>query len=106
MLVIDDEAAITAALERQLGEYHDVTVSNEPLAALELLRADKGFDVSCCDLAMPRLSGFDLYKSLDKPLASKVILMTGGAFTHELQGFLDATRGRDRRQAVRSSTSC
>ena len=90
VLVIDDEAIITNALEHQLGEYHDVTIANEPLAALELIREDR-FDVILCDLMMPRLTGFDLYKSLETPLAAKVILMTGGSYSHELRDLMEQT---------------
>ncbi|NVB83013.1 MAG: PAS domain-containing protein [Kofleriaceae bacterium] len=91
VLVIDDEPPITTALEHQLGEYHDITTANEPLAALELIREDAGFDVILCDLMMPRLTGLDLYKSLDTPLASKMVLMTGGAFPHELRDLMART---------------
>lgn len=91
ILVIDDEPPITTALEHQLGEYHDVTTANEPLAALELIRGDAAFDVILCDLMMPRLTGVDLYKRLETPLASRMVLMTGGAFTHELRELVART---------------
>jgi len=91
VLVVDDEPLLGTAIRRILGPHH-VTVVTTAQAALDLLAAGTVFDVVLTDLMMPGMSGMELYTSLSRlypQLASKVILLTGGAFTPEAKAFLD-----------------
>ncbi len=84
ILVVDDEASIRAAIQRMLGQEHDVVTSGSGEAARELLARDRRFDLILCDLMMPELSGMDLHSWLaqvDPELADRVVFITGGVFT-------------------------
>jgi PAS domain S-box-containing protein len=91
VLVVDDDALLLTSLKRLLRE-HDVTAvgsGREALAAA--LAAD--FDLVLCDLMMPDMTGMDLHAALTdkKPeLTSRMVFMTGGAFTPSARAFLDA----------------
>ncbi len=82
VLIIDDEATITNALRRHLQADHDVTLQNDPLAALSMLREGARFDVILCDMMMPKMNGAQLHRALlaiDPAQARVMILMTGGS---------------------------
>ncbi|MBL0216168.1 MAG: PAS domain-containing protein [Myxococcales bacterium] len=82
VLIIDDEVTITNALRRHLQPDHDVTVENDPIAALALIRDGGAFDVILCDLIMPRMNGVQLHRELtaiSPAQAAATILMTGGS---------------------------
>lgn len=64
VLIVDDDVVITSALRRALAKEHEVTVLNSATAALALLRTGSEFDVILCDLAMPQMSGLQLYREL------------------------------------------
>ena len=86
VLIIDDEVTITNALRRFLAHEHDVTVYNDPLAALVLIRDGVAFDVILCDLMMPRMNGVQLHLELARIApgqAASTILMTGGSLPRE-----------------------
>ena len=94
VLVIDDEPIIGHAVRRTLAKEHDVTVVLRAQEALELLlAAESPFDVIFCDLMMPQMTGMDLYEQLKSSaaseLASRIIFLSGGAFTHRARQFLD-----------------
>ncbi|NOU31896.1 MAG: response regulator, partial [Polyangiaceae bacterium] len=72
---------------------HDVTTAASASCALALFRAGRRFDVVLCDLMMPQVTGMDLHAALmqlDAAQASRVVFMTGGAFTPSARAFLDA----------------
>jgi PAS domain S-box-containing protein len=84
ILIVDDEAAVRAAIRRMLGRDHDVVTAESGEAARELLGRDRRFDVILCDLMMPELSGMELHgwlAEVDPALADQVVFITGGAFT-------------------------
>jgi CheY-like chemotaxis protein len=60
VLVVEDEVLLAGALAQQLGEHHDVRVTNTGSRALELL-ASESFDVVLSDVRMPELPGDALY---------------------------------------------
>jgi nitrogen-specific signal transduction histidine kinase/CheY-like chemotaxis protein len=91
VLVIDDEPSVGIAVRRVLRK-HEVTVVTNGQAALDLLTAGKDFDIILSDLMMPGMSGIDFYAALARShpkMASRVVFVTGGAFTPEANAFLD-----------------
>ena len=92
VLVIDDESSVGHAIARILRDDHDVTMLTDGREALALLAAETGYDLIFCDLMMPNVSGIEVYRSIfaaNRAQASKVVFMTGGAFTTSAQEFLD-----------------
>ncbi len=93
VLAIDDESMMTHLVARILSPEHDVTTAASAQEALQLFRAGRRFDVVLCDLMMPQVTGMDLHAALmqlDAAQASRVVFMTGGAFTPSARTFLDA----------------
>jgi len=93
ILVIDDEPQVGAAIRRILAD-HEVRASTSASEALHLLAMDQGFDLILCDLAMAEISGRELYERLGATLpelAERVVFVSGGAFTPELEEFLRTT---------------
>jgi PAS domain S-box-containing protein len=91
VLVLDDEPEIANVLGRILCD-HDVTLLTSPREALRLVGSGKTFDVIFSDLMMPEMSGMDFYAELtrDSPqLASRVVFVSGGAFTPGAASFLE-----------------
>jgi signal transduction histidine kinase len=93
VLVIDDEAAVSRALQRYLGRWHDVTPALRAREALGLISSGLRFDAILCDLMMPEMSGpqfHEALKQLDPEQAGRVIFMTGGAFSEDARTYLSA----------------
>lgn len=91
VLVIDDEPLLLKSFERLLGREHAVTVSSTATEALDHIRRGERYDVIVCDLMMPRVSGMDLFAALQQiapDAASRMVFVTGGAFTREGSDFL------------------
>ncbi len=90
ILIVDDDRPVAAAIALELGQ-HDVVVAESGREALDILRRDHGFDVILCDLMMPEISGMDVYEAvgyIDPALLTRIVLMTGGAFTRRAGDFL------------------
>ena len=97
VLVIDDEVPIANTMRDLLGARHDVTATTSVRDALAVVEAGRDFDVIFCDLMMPGMSGIELYEELrdGRPaLASRIVFMTGGAFTKRAAEFLATTENR------------
>ena len=91
ILMVDDEPVILSILTRALGKSHDCVSTTKASEALARLRAGEHFDLILCDLMMPVMDGKELYTELSRfapDQASKMIFLTGGAFTPALQAFL------------------
>jgi CheY-like chemotaxis protein/two-component sensor histidine kinase len=91
VLVVDDEPMLLRAVCMTLREAHDVVSAEGGLEALDLLKADQGFDVVLADLMMARVTGMDLYEAvrLAHPgFEKRILFMTGGAFTAHGREFL------------------
>jgi signal transduction histidine kinase len=97
VLVVDDEPMIGKAVRRALSKEHDVLATNTALDALKSIRAGERFDVILCDLLMPQMTGMDFYDELLRDVpdqASRVIFLTGGAFTPRAQSFLTGVQNQ------------
>jgi signal transduction histidine kinase/CheY-like chemotaxis protein len=82
VLLIDDERAVRAALERVLRRTYEVRTAGGVDEALAALDADADIDVILCDVLMADGGGERVYRTLTTRaprLASRVIFMTGGA---------------------------
>ena len=91
VLVVDDEPMIASSLRRALGREHDVACATSGEDALEMLEQGQSYDVILCDLAMPGISGIDLYEAIEKrfpQLKPRLVFVTGGAFTARARDFL------------------
>jgi PAS domain S-box-containing protein len=91
VLVVDDEPAVGFAVRRVL-RGHDVTIVTTAQEGLDVLSTGKEFDVILSDLIMPGMSGIEFYGALARlhpRMASRVVFVTGGAFTPEANAFLD-----------------
>jgi CheY-like chemotaxis protein len=92
VLVVDDDALVVRAIARTLSTAHEVVSVTSAIDALTRLEADAGFDVIVCDLMMPEMSGMDLHEHVSRAwprLASRMVFLTGGAFTPQARAFLD-----------------
>ncbi len=92
VLVVDDEPNVTLALQRALGGQHDVSAAHSARDALRLISQDRRFDVILCDVMMPGMTGLDLHAELDRTapeVASRIVFMTGGAFTPRAAALLE-----------------
>jgi signal transduction histidine kinase len=94
ILVVDDEAEITALLAETLQhDGHTVdTAANGATALTMLERSD--YDLVLSDTAMPVLDGEGFYRELLRrvpALGERVIFLTGDVMSPEKRAFLDAT---------------
>ncbi|WP_224368538.1 ATP-binding protein [Hyalangium versicolor] len=91
VLAVDDEQLVLNAMKRTLSSEHDVTVFTRPQAALEWLAQGHTCDVILCDLMMPEMTGMEFHTELSRrspEQASRIIFVTGGAFTPGAREFL------------------
>jgi CheY-like chemotaxis protein len=97
LLVVDDERPILNSVRRALGGAHDVVGFERGMQALEVLEAGARFDLVFCDLMMPEMSGMSFCSAverLDPKQASRIVLLTGGAFTPQSRELLESGRFR------------
>jgi CheY-like chemotaxis protein len=62
--------------------------------ALAMCVGGETFDLILCDLMMPEMTGMDLHRELSRMVpdqASRMIFVTGGAFTEKARLFLSET---------------
>lgn len=95
ILVVDDEPLIGTTIRRVLTKRGlEVTFEENARAAYDRLVRGERFEVIICDLMMPMFSGVDFYASLEKvapELRSRVVFMTGNAFTPEAHELFETT---------------
>jgi PAS domain S-box-containing protein len=79
VLAVDDDALVlmnTVAMLEELG--HTVVEATSATAALETLNADRQVDVVVTDQAMPRMSGLDLARAIQKKWPHiRIVVATG-----------------------------
>ncbi len=94
VLVIDDEETLGQAIRRYLAQDHDVDAVTSARVALDILVGGARYDVILCDLMMPQITGMELHASvakLDTAQASRMVFVTGGAFTESARSFFETT---------------
>jgi CheY-like chemotaxis protein len=94
ILVVDDQPMLAKAVRRMLAG-HDVSVAADAQEALAKITAGERFDVIVSDLMMPGMSGMELHTAIaaiDADQVTRMVFMTGGAFTPEAQRFFDEVR--------------
>jgi PAS domain S-box-containing protein len=92
VLVVDDEPRIGSAIARILDPAHEVTAVYTARDAIARVERGEQYDVILCDILMPQMSGYDLYRSLEQiapEFVRRIIFMTGGPFSTRGTGFLD-----------------
>jgi PAS domain S-box-containing protein len=92
LLVIDDEPMILGALRRSLSTEYNVTCVGDGRKALDRLRAGERYELILCDLMMPEMTGMDLFAELERlapDQASRMVFVSGGAFTPRAREFLE-----------------
>ena len=97
VLVIDDDVLLGSALRRMLTPKHEVTVLTNGHDALAKLEGGARYDVIFCDLMMPEITGMELHAEISQRApqqASRVVFMTGGAFTPNARDFLESVSNR------------
>jgi PAS domain S-box-containing protein len=93
VLVIDDEPSLGPLVAAVLDDCN-VTADTSARNALARLRSGETFDRILCDVMMPDLSGMDFYEQLPPALRSRVVFISGGAFTERSRRFLDTVANR------------
>ena len=91
VLVVDDDPQVMQTLGLMLGQLHQVVTVGSGAAAQQQLLQDAAFDVVVCDLMMPDITGMDLHQWVTQQLpevASRMVFVTGGAFTPKARQFL------------------
>ncbi len=94
VLVIDDDRQILEAIQRGLDDEHDVIAFASAADALVHLRSAEPYDVVLCDMMMAGMSGVDFHAAVSAELpalASRIVFLTGGAYTQRAREFLDRT---------------
>lgn len=93
VLFIDDEFQLGQTVVHLLEPGHDVSAETTASSALRRIRAGERFDVIFCDLMMPHMTGMDLHAEIARisaDQASRMVFLTGGAFTDRAQAFLES----------------
>ena len=91
ILVIDDDPLIGGIIKNVLSREHDTFVVDCASAAFACFERGDPFDLVLCDIMMPDVSGPAFYATLSErwpQLVSRVVFMTGGAFTAETMDFV------------------
>lgn len=95
VLLVDDDSAVRKAFSRTLRrDGYEVTQAASVAEALQILERNHDFDAIVCDLVMPDLDGPDFYKHVNEQfpqLTSRIVFISGGAFTRRTQDFVAAT---------------
>lgn len=95
VLVVDEEPMVCEAVALGLLDDCDVVSTTRATEALALLVAGEVFDVVLCDLALPEMSGAELYCAALRDVPESVgrfVFLTGGGVTSRTRAFLDSVK--------------
>jgi CheY-like chemotaxis protein len=79
VLVVDDNAPVAEAIVRLLGTGFDAVVARDGEAARAQLETREEFEVVLCDVRMPRMSGLELFRWVEREhpsLRGRFVFMT------------------------------
>jgi PAS domain S-box-containing protein len=96
VLIIDDERLVRDAITRLLQTEHEVVSASGGEAGLAALDAGR-FDVVICDVMMPGMNGREVHRRVAAQhpgFERRLIFISGGTFTPELDEFLRTTTNR------------
>ena len=82
--VLDDEPLVGQIISRALQARCEVWVASEPRELFARLESGDTFDVCCCDLMMPQMTGMEVRARIAATwpqLLSRLIFVTGGPST-------------------------
>lgn len=85
ILVIDDDAAIGAAIQNSLEKKHKIFSVETAQDALEVLKREK-FNLIFLDLNLPDIDGLSLYKQLKTDLKNVPVVVITGSTDADLLG--------------------
>jgi CheY-like chemotaxis protein len=91
ILLVDDEPNLLRVVSRVLEEHEVVAVESGREAAARF-DAGERFDLVLCDLMLRDLSGVELFHrivALEPSARTRVLFLSGGAFTEEAAAFLE-----------------
>lgn len=93
ILIVDDDVAVADSVCAILSEYHDVHVARSGDEALLALR-QKAFDLMLCDIMMPEMSGFELYRHVQTEhgrSAPRIVFVTAGLLAESDREFINTS---------------
>jgi two-component system NtrC family sensor kinase len=94
VLVVEDEAALGAAVAESLGDAGFVVDrAGDGEEALARVKA-RAYDLIVCDLKMPRVDGMTFYRALEREhpdAARRILFVTGDVAGTEAEQFLEET---------------
>jgi signal transduction histidine kinase/CheY-like chemotaxis protein len=97
VLVVEDEAALGAAVAESLGDAgYVVDRAGDGEEALQRIKG-RAYDLIICDLKMPRVDGMTFYRRLEKDapdIARRILFVTGDVAGTEAERFLEETACR------------
>ena len=91
VLVVDDEVSLCRTIGRVLSADHEVIAVTSAREAMTAVMGGQRFDVILSDLMMPEMTGMELHAALVRAApeqASRMIFMSGGAFSEDAAKFL------------------
>jgi signal transduction histidine kinase len=107
ILAVDDEPMLCSVIQKILGTDHDVTTITSAKEALRMVGEGARYDLILCDLMMPDMTGMDFHARLQQSApdqATKIMFMTGGAFTEGTRAFLADARNVSIEKPFRAKT--
>jgi CheY-like chemotaxis protein len=97
VLIVDNEPLIVRALSRLLRADYDVETAGGGYEALELIVHESPFDLVLCDLAMPEMSGIELFREalrVAPEMGPRFVFVTGAALSEQTQTLLGGLPNR------------
>jgi CheY-like chemotaxis protein len=93
VLVIDDEPAICALVDRMLKPEHDVVTTTYPEQAVQMIREGQRFDLIISDVMMPVMNGIEMHAqitAIDAESGDKFVFFTASVLSPELERRLES----------------
>jgi PAS domain S-box-containing protein len=92
VMLVDDEPLVAQTIERLLRRDYDITIALCGRDAIEHIARGTRFDAIVSDVMMPNMTGIELIEELRRMApdqASRLIFLSGGAFTAQTRERLD-----------------